>query len=205
MAYQVTITTTFADIPVQPSIGDWIATQPDSVLDAYPEYAGMTPTEAFYADVAKFFGDPSEGYISEELSTTDTHSYLVTLWEDQASYNAHNLKKQYKYPAQLGDSTGTISCSTSGTSVTGTGTLFTTEYKVNDTIRANVDGSRTTIGTVASIESDTSMTLTTNAISNLTNQAFGCNPQLNFSAYMHQQYDLVYDTSTGVTVSYETV
>lgn len=65
--------------------------------------------------------------------------------------------------------TGTISCSTGSTTVTGSGTLFLTELTVGSVIQ-RTNGNA--IGTVAAINSNTSLTLTTNAGSNQTSQAY---------------------------------
>ncbi|MEM0541173.1 hypothetical protein WFZ85_00945 [Flavobacterium sp. j3] len=64
---------------------------------------------------------------------------------------------------------GTISCSTGSTTVTGSGTLFLTELTVGSVIQ-RTNGNA--IGTVAAINSNTSLTLTTNAGSNQTSQAY---------------------------------
>lgn len=64
---------------------------------------------------------------------------------------------------------GTISCSTGSTTVTGTGTLFLTELTVGSVIQ-RTNGNA--IGTVAAINSNTSLTLTANAGTNQTNQAY---------------------------------
>lgn len=65
--------------------------------------------------------------------------------------------------------TGTISCSTGSTTVTGSGTLFLTELTVGSVIQ-RTNGNA--IGTVAAINSNTSLTLTANAGSNQTSQAY---------------------------------
>src|SRR5687767_1617891 len=56
--------------------------------------------------------------------------------------------------------TGTITTTTSSTSVTGTNTLFTTEFQVGDKI---YNSSFVLIGTIATIVSNTSLTLASNA------------------------------------------
>ena len=65
--------------------------------------------------------------------------------------------------------TGTITCSTGSTTVTGTGTLFLTQLTVGSVIQ-RTNGNA--IGTVASIASNTSLTLVANAGTNQTNQAY---------------------------------
>jgi hypothetical protein len=66
--------------------------------------------------------------------------------------------------------TGTISSSTGSAVVTGTGTLFLTELSVGDRILRS-DGT-TSIGIIASISSNTSLTLTANASNNNSNIAY---------------------------------
>ncbi len=61
--------------------------------------------------------------------------------------------------------TGTINATTTSTNVTGNGTTFTTQLQVGTPI-INILG--TVIGTVASIQSNTQLTLTSNATANMT-------------------------------------
>jgi hypothetical protein len=69
--------------------------------------------------------------------------------------------------------TGTISSSTSSTTVTGVGTSFTTTLAVGNVLYKN-DGI-TIIGTVASIESNISLTLTANAAVTISSQPYMAN------------------------------
>ena len=65
--------------------------------------------------------------------------------------------------------TGTITTTTVSTAVTGAATAFSTELRVGDRI---FDPSGAFIGTIASVASNTSATLTANALVNTTTQAF---------------------------------
>lgn len=65
--------------------------------------------------------------------------------------------------------TGTITTSTGSVTVTGTGTLFLTELSVGNIIK---NTSNVVIGTIAAINSNTSLTLTGNAASNNTGIAY---------------------------------
>jgi hypothetical protein len=65
--------------------------------------------------------------------------------------------------------TGTITCATGSTTVTGTSTLFLTQLTVGSVITSQ---GGTTVGTVASITNNTSLTLTVNASNNLTNSTY---------------------------------
>lgn len=62
--------------------------------------------------------------------------------------------------------TGTITCTTGSTTVTGSGTSFTTELAAGNLL---VNSSGTTIGTISTITNDTSLVLTINAAVALTN------------------------------------
>ena len=61
--------------------------------------------------------------------------------------------------------TGTVTATTSSTSVTGVGTAFETELEVGSVL---LDSTGSVAGTVSSISSDTSLTLTTNSLVNIT-------------------------------------
>lgn len=65
--------------------------------------------------------------------------------------------------------TGSITASTSSVTVTGSGTLFLTELSVGNIIKTT---GNVVIGTIAAINSNTSLTLTGNAANNYTNIAY---------------------------------
>ena len=69
----------------------------------------------------------------------------------------------------IGNLTGTITCTTASTTVTGVGTSFSAQLKVGSVI---VNGAGTNIGTVSAIASNTSLTLTANAAVAVTAGAF---------------------------------
>jgi len=76
---------------------------------------------------------------------------------------------------------GTISSSTSSTTLTGSGTAFTTQVRAGDVIRELDD---TVIGTVQTVNSNTSITLTGNAANNLSAQSYeivGASTDLDFA------------------------
>ena len=89
------------------------------------------------------------------------------------------------------DITGTITATTSSTAVTGAGTSFDTELVVGDTIQ---DGSGNAVGTIASIESATALTLKANATTAVTAAAAKRGPW---------QYAAQFDYAPG-TSSYAT-
>ena len=74
--------------------------------------------------------------------------------------------------------TGTVTCVTSSTTLTGTGTLFNSEITNGDIL---VSPTNVVIGTVASVSNDTELTLTTGAAVNLTASiAYNQEKQLQF-------------------------
>src|SRR5262249_50389777 len=93
--------------------------------------------------------------------------------------------------------TGTVSTGNNSPTVTGSGTLFTTELVAGDLI-ARTDG--TVLGTVSSIQSATSLTLTGNAsVNNLSNVSYGK------EAVPGSSDDVVISSSgTGFTVTLDT-
>ena len=79
-------------------------------------------------------------------------------WNASATWTAGNINRS-----------GTVTSTTASTTVTGTGTLFLTELTIGSVITRQ-DG--TAIGTVSSITSNTSLTLTANASNNVANQTY---------------------------------
>ncbi|MTD72523.1 S-layer family protein, partial [Flavobacterium sp. LC2016-13] len=79
-------------------------------------------------------------------------------WSDAPTWSAVNINR-----------TGTVTSSNASTTVTGNGTLFLTELTVGSVITRQ---NGTAIGTVASIASNTSLTLTANATNNVGNQTY---------------------------------
>lgn len=118
-----------------------------------------------------------------------------------------------KYPGAIGNSlkvsfadasdfaandiTGTITATTSSTSVTGAGTAFDTELVVGDTIQ---DGSGNPVGTVASIESATALTLTANASTAVTAAAFKRGPWQYAAQFDYAPSATAYGTAAGASV-----
>ena len=77
--------------------------------------------------------------------------------------------------------TGTVTSSTSSTTLTGNGTLFLTQVFAGNKVYREADN--TLIGTVSSVTNDTTIVLTGNAAQNVSAQAFyiTTNPTLSFS------------------------
>jgi len=98
-------------------------------------------------------------FLSNESFAQSRTSTASGNWNSASTWAAANITR-----------TGTVSCSTGSTTVTGSGTSFLTELTVGSVIQRNSNGAA--IGTVASITSNTSLTLTANAGSSQTNQAY---------------------------------
>ncbi|MCD9577544.1 hypothetical protein, partial [Flavobacterium soyae] len=79
-------------------------------------------------------------------------------WNTSATWAAGNINRS-----------GTVSSTTTSTTVTGTGTLFLTELTIGSVITRQ---NGTAIGIVSSITSNTSLTLTANASNNVANQTY---------------------------------
>ncbi len=93
--------------------------------------------------------------------------------------------------------TGTITCTTSATAVTGVGTLFTTEVKAGDSLYNN---SGALIGVVASVASATSITLTANAAVAVSAGAYKdfAVPTASDDVIIQNTHNVTVDGTTGV-------
>jgi hypothetical protein len=203
MPFQVTYTTSSAGVdPDALSIGDYVATLDDSVLADYPEYAGMTPREAFYADVEQ--PDPSAGWISDSVTTSEDGLTVtqVTLWDSEQDWQNFLIGKSMARSPGVG--TGTITASSDSTTITGTGTLFTSELQQYDRIRVANGDSKMILGTVSSIESDTSLTLKENAAASVTDVGFGKWGKPTFVGFIEEMHQAAYPGPT-TTVTTATV
>lgn len=104
------------------------------------------------------YGDKQEQYnygtLSEIQSAVNKVSKYITI-----EFNKEIEKLVYK------NVTGTITATTSSNEVTGSGTKFTTDLSVGNVL---YDANKKTIGTVATITSDTKLTLTSKALTTVT-------------------------------------
>ena len=188
MAYQVTFVNTKNNSD-DPEFPDWVGTLSDDYLNPlYPELNGATPTDVL--DAVPNAMDPANGFISATNTISDDGAVhtLVELWDSQESYET--FKNIIDPLLDANCNVGTISCSITSTTVTGTGTNFT--HLVYNDMLLTSDG--TVIGNIASITSDSSLTLQSNASRDLTNNSgweVGHKP--NALTYLHNQYP---DTGT---------
>lgn len=88
------------------------------------------------------------------------YQYLQNLTKESSTGNVNSIPG-WRFRALVQDGTGTITAATNSTTVTGSGTSFTTETAVG---RRLYDSNGDLIGTVASIASNTSLTLVRNAL-----------------------------------------
>lgn len=114
----------------------------------------------------------------ENLSLLNNRpSFFVDLQSPIAitDVQAVNASKIYTIYAQYTSATGTITASTSSTTITGSGTNFLSTIFAGYALYNNGE---TLIGVVSSIESDTSLTLQSNAAVVVSNGAFRFAPQV---------------------------
>lgn len=133
---------------------------PQSLIDTDFEY-GTQPTK--WENISLLNGRPS---------------FFVDLQQPISVTNilATNLSNQYTVYAAYTAGTGNIVLANTGsTTITGSGTAFTTQLYVGTALYNTAD---TLIGIISSIESDTSLTLQSNSLVNISNTAFRFAPQL---------------------------
>ena len=163
MAFVVTITTTKGNVD-DPDWGTWISSLDEDYLsNEYPDLAGITPQQycnSFQTDVVE---DVSEGFVSEENSfNPDTGvSVFVSTWESEAAWKNSLVRQNIAKPTNT--LTGNINANIDSPVVTGISTKFLTEIDPGDTVRGPLNGNVEVLGTVASVETDTQLTLVANA------------------------------------------
>ena len=201
MAYQVThINTPQTDNP--PAFDDWVETLDSSVMSNYPDYSD--PSSVLSSFVPSIVYDAAQGFISETVTTDDNGvTTLVQLWESQADYDASINRANYSDDRGSGYlPIGNINCQTDSVTVTGIDTQFLTDLKSGDIIQtgdASNDNLSTNIGTIASISSDTELTLTSNAAFNAVDQKFAIEWIVSPLAYLQDLYNQTYPVTTTAT------
>ena len=194
MAYQVTFVNTKNNSD-DPEFPDWVGTLSDDYLNPlYPELNGATPTDVL--DAVPNAMDPANGFISSQftVSADGTVGTLVELWDSQESYET--FKNTIDPAPDTNCNVGTISCSTTSTTVTGTGTNFT-HLVYNDALFTS---GGIVIGNVASVANDSSLTLQSNASGDLTdNSEWVVGHKPSALIYLHLQYP--YTVTTEITTA----
>ena len=155
MAFQVVYTTVFADNA--PLYDEWVALQDASLISQFSEITGnLTPAEVLEESI-QYIQNVAEGFVDSYISISGNTNTLTETWESQAVYES-------RLPMNKGELSGNITLTANSTVVTGVGTSFTTDASVLDTIVHTITDANNTVsivpcGTVASIQSDTQLTL----------------------------------------------
>src|SRR6056300_1433279 len=153
MAYKVTSITTKSNIS-DPDFDVWYKTMldPNVVYNKFPNLTGQS-IQSIIEDDINTINDPTTGFIGQEMSANNSTYTLVTTYEHQSNVIIEPLEESCF---------GNILFTKNSEIVTGTNTYFTSDLEIGDTLIAKLQRSNAFIGIgkVASIESDTSLTLT---------------------------------------------
>jgi len=153
MAYKVTSITTKSNIS-DPDFDVWYKTMldPNVVYNKFPNLTGQS-IQSIIEDDINTINDPTTGFIGQEMSANNSTYTLVTTYEHQSNVIIEPLEESCS---------GNILFTKNSEIVTGTNTYFTSDLEIGDTLIAKLQRSNAFIGIgkVASIESDTSLTLT---------------------------------------------
>lgn len=209
MAYQVTYTTTFQSNAVP--YDEWLESIDANVVLLDYEYIINTSPKQVVEERNQTMLDPAQGFISEQFTKDGNVNTLVQLWDSQEAYqNAFAIK----YEDSIGNP-GTISCSANSNIITGTGTSFTSLVDPTDLIQVKAtadlvalngnvipDKNIFTLGQVASIESDTSLTLyNANPYYGMTDVEYIITNSMSITDYLNQLYAKNYIVSTEITTA----
>jgi hypothetical protein len=184
-----------------PDYSTWLNNLDSSTISEFPEYAGMTPLDAVASLSNNIeFNQRSRGLVSVDKFASDESSTLVETWENYDSYIQAGLS------GDANNRIGNISCSTSSNIVTGHEGIFDQRRKflmVGSVVcRFNYDtNTATEIGTVSSIDSNTSITLTSNAKFDIDNRIAYCeqpSSQLLLS-HLNKLYQTEHPFTTTIT------
>ena len=206
MAFVVTsvMTKPITDIP---DFDVWVSTilDPNVVYAEYPDLVGTSLPSLITQEVSELIDNADQGFVSQESTSSADGAVwtLVTTWNSQADYNFSMNKGQY-VDYDNDDTPGNITTSNTSTTVIGINTYFTSNLKVGQEIGVpvfhipNID--TVLVGTVSSIESDTSLTLITNATISVEDRAyfksFGKKTPL---AFIQDLYNATYPMTTEIT------
>lgn len=198
MAFVVTLVTTKSNSD-HPNFATWSRSLDANVVyERFPELTGISVPNIIEQGVNELI-NPSAGFITEEVSDNEDGSVrtTVTTWESQQDYldamEKANASKSYA---------GNITCNTSSTIVTGNGTTFTVNCSVGSTIQSyNITSdSKEELGVISSIESDTSLTLESNAAFNVSDLRAGLSyDPVKPLAFLQLLYQKTYPVTTEIT------
>lgn len=173
MPYVATTVTTKHN-PLDPDFEEWVNNilDPNVVWAEYPETAGNSIAQIVSRGLQDEANDVVEGFVSREFTNNDENS----VWTMVATYESEDAFRKLSEDDGDGYRNSNITCNTSSPIVTGNGTKFTKWCQIGTELtRGLVPDDKSTvvsIGTIASIESDTSLTLTSNANINLQNKKY---------------------------------
>ena len=220
MAFQVTIVTT-KTVPDSPDFDVWASSilDPNIVYAEYPELTGQSIESIINNDQAISF-DPENGFVNEESYSNDDDSVktLTTTYESQLDYEKNTYNTHGHVEFKIG-SISAANVETIGTSlwdsesnvppdtltVTGENTLFTEDLKVGDKIATNskiVPNLNRLVGTVASIESDTRLTLTSESSITTLNRPYCVlkdTAKLSVMQFIQNLYNETYPVTVEIT------
>lgn len=160
MAYVITSVITKGNVS-DPDFDVWYKTilDPNVVYNKFPDLTGQSIESIIQSQPALNL-DPTSGFISQDTSTSDDGQSVTTVTTFESQEDFLN-----RFPSEAGEQMpGNISFSNNSAKITGTNTYFTTNLEIGDHIIAKLKltGKKPILGQVASIESDTSLTLTAN-------------------------------------------
>lgn len=180
----------------------WLNTvlDPNLVYAQYPELTGLSMAAIVDAERTALVANVTAGFVSEEsfLSADETVATEITTWESQPDYENAVKKVLGREPIRQ---SGNITCSTDSRTVTGISTHFQSNLSINDTITSYnlANSAMETIGIVASIESDTSLTLNANASFNVTDKGYVLVTKKSALAFIQDLYNQTYPVTTETT------
>ena len=202
MAFVVTSVTTKIN-PSAPDFDVWTSSvlDPNVVYAEYPDLTGQSIPTLISNQVSQLIDNAEQGFISQESSASDDNSVwtLVTTWESQTEY-LNAMDRGVYGPESISAPQGNIISASDSTTVTGINTAFTSNLSVGDIIFIiNIDGTVSNIGTVSSIEADTSLTLESNAGYTINNKRYDKYQKQTVLAFIQNLYNQAYPVTEEIT------
>lgn len=193
MTYRVTQTTTWHVDPVP--FATWLqdVLDPNVVYNKFPECSGSS-ISTIVEEAMNVEFNVLEGFLSQNDYTVDEKAILITDWESENDY----INSRKVNDISIDSTPGNITCNTSSVTIVGNNTYFSSNLSVNEYVSTFDPSSNTVIdiGQIASIESDTSLTLKSNALLNATNYPYS---KLTKLAFIQQLYYDAYPSTTETT------
>lgn len=205
MAFVVTAVTTKGNIS-DPDFDVWSSSvlDPNIVYSEFPTLLGVPIPDLINDSIDNVVNNVAQGFISEESTVSDDGSIwtLITTWSSQEDYFKSLDRANFSKGETRSDvDIGRITCSTTSKTVTGTDTPFNEVLQPGNKIiktALNVDDN-IEIGTVASIESNTSLTLESNSIIDATDVKWGYDSIQSPLSFIQNLYNTSYSKTTETT------